>query len=169
MSTETLGRFEAALGDLDVACTRVAVDGLESAIAEAVEPPAVGAPLGVDGVSLADAGVTTEPTPRELEAAETGVARAGAGIAEYGTLVVQSDPRGTEPVSLYPPTHVAVLRSSDVLPDVRAALSWLDEEFAAGRDSAVFATGPSKTADMGDLVYGAHGPKRVHVLLVTDR
>jgi len=31
------------------------------------------------------------------------------------------------------------------------------------------ATGPSATADMGALVRGAHGPERVHVLLIDDR
>jgi L-lactate dehydrogenase complex protein LldG len=32
----------------------------------------------------------------------------------------------------------------------------------------VFATGPSATADMGELVYGAHGPREVAVLLVEE-
>lgn len=169
MSTDTLGEFESALAGQDVGCTHTEADGFADALADVVEPPAVGAPLDIDGVSLDGTGVVTSPTPRQLRDAETGVAQAGAGVAEYGTLVVQSDVGGTEPVSLFPPTHVAVLRASDVLPDVRAGLDWLAEEFAAGRDSAVLATGPSATADMGAPVLGAHGPKHVHVLLVTDR
>lgn len=169
MSTDTLAAFEDALGGLDVGSTRTETAGFAAALDGVVEQPAVGAPLGIEGCALEDAGITTAPTPRELDAAATGVARAGAGIAEYGTLVVQSDAGGTEPVSLYPPRHVAVLRASDVHADVEAGLDWLDAEFDAGRRSAVLATGPSKTADMGGLVYGAHGPRDVHVLVVTDR
>lgn len=169
MSTDTVSEFETELAELDVDCTRIEADGFEDALAEAVVSPAVGAPLGVDGLSLEGTGVETSPTPKDLDSAETGVARAAAAIAPHGTIVVQSDAGGTEPVSLYPPTHVAVLRASDVLPDLQAGLDWLGDEFAAGRDSAVLATGRSASADMGGLVYGAHGPKRVHVILVTDR
>lgn len=169
MTADTERAFESSLAALDVGCTRAEAADVGDAVAEVAEPPAVGAPLGIDGVSLGGTEVTTSPTPGQLGAAETGVSRAGAGIAEYGTLVIQSDAGGTEPVSLYPPLHVAVLRTSDVVADLRAGLEWLSGEFAAGRDSAVLATGPSSTADMGGLVRGAHGPERVHVVLVTDR
>lgn len=169
MSTDIVSDFETSLADLDVGVTRVTTASFEDAIDQVVERPAVGAPLGIEGVSLGDVGVPTSPTPRQLQAAETGVTRARKGIAEYGTLVLQSDAAGTEPVSLYPPLHVAVLPESDVICDVAAGLAWLADEFEAGRDSAVFETGPSATADMGSLVLGAHGPRRVHVIVVTDR
>ncbi|MFB6362014.1 MAG: LUD domain-containing protein, partial [Halobacteriales archaeon] len=45
---------------------------------------------------------------------------------------------------------------------------WLAGEFDAGRRSAVLTTGPSATADMGELVTGVHGPGDVHVVAVTD-
>ena len=169
MTTDTVSRFESSLSGIGVGLTRTTTDGFAEALEAEIEPPAVGAPLGIEGVSLAEAGVNTDPTTGELRDAETGVTRAGKGIAEYGTLVVQSDAAGTEPMALYPPTHVAVLRGSDVLGDVGEALSWLGEEFDAGRDSAVFATGVSATADMGELVFGVHGPVAVHVVLVTDQ
>lgn len=169
MSTDTVAAFESSLAEHDVGCTRVGAAEFEDALEPLVEPPAVGAPLGIDGCSLEGLDVETSPTPRQLHDAETGVARAGAAIAEFGTIVVQSDAGGTEPVSLYPPIHVAVLRASDVLADLETGLEWLGGEFEAGRDSAVLATGPSASADMGRLVFGAHGPNRVHVVLVTDR
>jgi len=81
---------------------------------------------------------------------------------------VDSDPVGTEPVSLYCPTHVAVVRESDVVPDVESVTDYLGDRFAAG-GSSVFATGVSSTGDMGALVEGVHGPKRVEVVLLTDR
>lgn len=169
MSTDTVSRFESSLSGVGVGLTRTAAADFAGTLEAELEPPAVGVPLGIDGVSLEDAGVNTDPTNGELRAAATGVTRAGKGVASYGTLVLQSDAAGTEPMALYPPKHVAVLRESDVIGDVATALSWLGEEFDAGRDSAVLATGRSATADMGKLVFGVHGPVDVHVVLVTDR
>ncbi|HKJ59796.1 MAG TPA: LUD domain-containing protein [Halobacteriales archaeon] len=169
MTTDTVSRFASSLSGVGVGLTRTTADEFAETLEAEIEPPAVGADLGIDGVSLEAAGVNTDPTNGELQSAKTGVTRAGKGIAAYGTLVLQSDAAGTEPTALYPPNHVAVLRESDVIEDVGSALSWLGEEFDAGRDSAVFATGRSATADMGELVFGVHGPVAVHVLLVTDR
>ncbi|WP_345411337.1 LUD domain-containing protein [Haladaptatus pallidirubidus] len=101
--------------------------------------------------------------------AKTGITPAALGVAAQGSLLLQSSPKGTEPVSLYPPRHVAVVRESDIVPDIRNALEWLDDEFADGRRSAVFATGVSATGDMGALVEGVHGPAATCVIIVEDR
>lgn len=168
MDSELLDTFEASLDGLEVSHERTTAAGLADAVADAIVQPAVGAELPWADLSLDGTPVDREPTSAALQAAETGVTAAGAGIADQGSLVVQSRPGGDEPVSLYPPLHVAVLRASDLLADVREALDWLAEEFAAGRTSAVFATGRSATADMGALVTGVHGPGAVHVITVTD-
>ena len=161
-------RFEAALEAVDVTMRRTDPDGFAGAIEAAVVEPAVGAPLGLDDLSLEGTGVRLGPTAAELRAAETGVTAAALGIAEYGTVVIRSRPGGDEPVSLYPPRHVAVLRERDLVADVPAAIEVLGAAFEDGPISAVLATGPSATADMGALVHGVHGPEEVHVLLVTD-
>jgi len=169
MSTEPIAAFESSLADLAVGYTRTDRDGFADALASVIEEPAVGVPLdGFEGISLDGTGVTVPPTPRLLTEAKTGVTPVGKAIAEYGTLVLESDEAGTEPVSLYPPTHVGVVRESDVLPSVESATGYLTERFAAG-GSAVFATGVSSTGDMGALVEGVHGPKTVHVVLLTDQ
>lgn len=169
MAGGMLEMFEASLDRLDVTHERVDAAGLVDAVRAAVVDPAVGAPLPWEDLDLEGTGVTFDPTPAALQAAETGVTAAGAAIAEEGSLVVQSRPGGDEPVSLYPPRHVAVVRASDLVDDVPAALSWLAGEFAVGRDSAVLATGASATADMGETVRGVHGPREVHVVVVEDR
>lgn len=166
--SDVVARFQASLDRLDVSWDRTTVDGFAETLAGAIDEPAVSAPLPFDDLALDPGAVTLDPTPGELRAAATGVTAAGFGIAEYGTLAVRSDAAGTEPVSLYPPRHVAVLRASDVLPDVPTAIDRLGREFAAGHDSVVLATGPSATADMGALVRGVHGPREVHVIVVTD-
>lgn len=169
MGTELVAEFEESLRRRGVTGTRTDAEAFEQALTDAVTEPAVGAPLPFDGVSLAETPVTLEPSPRQLLEAETGVTAARLGVSAYGSLLLQSDADGTEQVSLYPNRHVAVLRASDLVADVSTALGHLGDEFAAGRDSAVFATGPSATGDMGALVEGVHGPRDVHVVLLTDR
>lgn len=170
METSVTDRFASSLAAIDVPVTRTDPAEFAAAVDAAVEGRAVGVPLDDwdADLSLADTVVETPPTPRLLREAETGVTPAGKAVAEHGTLVVDSDPVGTEPVSLYSPTHVAVVRESDVLPDIEAAGAHLRERFAAG-GSSVFATGVSSTGDMGALVEGVHGPKRVRVVLVEGR
>ncbi|ELY61592.1 LUD domain-containing protein [Natronolimnohabitans innermongolicus] len=167
MATDTVGRFERALSDLEVGFERVAAADASERIASILEAPAVGTELPYDGVSQPD-GVTTEPTAAELAAAETGVTPASFGIAEYGTVAIESRPDGDEPVALYPDFHVAVVAASDVVPDLGAAFERL-EGHLRGAKSLVFATGRSATADMGDLVHGVHGPGAVHVIVLEDR
>ena len=167
MTTDTVDTFERSLDRLDVEATRVAPATAEEALSDIVRTPAVGVALPFEGVDL-PASVTADPTPAELDAAVTGVTPAGFGVADYGSVVIESRPDGTEPVSLYPDLHVAVLRTEDVVPGMPEAFDRLGEAFRADRGSAILATGPSATADMGALVRGVHGPSEVHVVLLDD-
>lgn len=169
MDTATGSQFAASLDERGVSLTRTTPGEFAATIDRIVTEPAIGVPLsGYDGVSLAETVVETELTPRRLHEAETGVTPIGNAIAEYGSLFVESDAAGSEPVSLYAPTHVGVLRESDVLPDMAAAIDAAGENLRDG-GSTVFATGVSATGDMGATVEGVHGPKNVHVVVLTDR
>ncbi|WP_435333928.1 LUD domain-containing protein [Haloarchaeobius sp. TZWWS8] len=168
MSPDTTVRFTAAVTESGATVDTVPAADAIDAIGAAVETPAIGVPLPFADVSLPSA-VDRELTPAALAAAETGVTPARLGIAEHGSVLIRSASEGDEPVSLYPNRHVAVVAASDLVDDNRAALDWLADEFAAGRTSYVFATGPSATADMGGLVNGVHGPNEVHVVVVSDR
>lgn len=162
--------FERSLRDRPVTVDRIPADEFDAAVETAVDPPAVGVPIPFRDLSLAGHAVDLDPTPSRLSAAATGVTPVGPAVAEYGSVVVKSGIEGAEQVSLYPDTHVAVLRASDVVGTLTEAVGDLSESIAeAGLTSAVFATGPSGTADMGSLVYGAHGPESVHVILLEDR
>lgn len=168
-ATPDVDTFEDRLADHEASLTRTDADGFQDALADRLGQPAVGTTLPFGGVSYGDLEVTVDPSPAALEAAATGVTAATLGIADYGTVVVASGPETTEAASLYPETHVAVLAASDLVPDMPAAFERLQRAFEGGLTGAVLATGPSATADMGALVYGAHGPRAVHVLLLTDR
>ncbi|MFU8866814.1 LutC/YkgG family protein [Natronococcus sp.] len=169
-SVPAVERFETALADLDVPITRTAPTGeaFEDVLRTVVTDPdaVVGTPLPFESVSLPD-WVDDEPTPGALESATTGVTAASLGIAAYGSVVLPSTPEGSEPVSLFPEHHVAVLRRSDLVADMPTAIERLGPVLREG-GSAIVATGPSATADMGALVKGAHGPKAVHVVLLGD-
>lgn len=169
MSTSDLDAFCASLDRLEVGWTRVSAEDVATALAEAIEAPAVGVPLPFDGLSLEGTDVAVDPTPAELEVACTGVTAARMGVASYGSIVLQSRPDATEAVSLFPVRHVAVLRAADVVPDMPAAFARLGPLLREGSTTAILATGPSATADMGALVRGAHGPKEVHVLIVDEQ
>ncbi|MFC7203385.1 LUD domain-containing protein [Haloferax namakaokahaiae] len=167
MVTGTVTTFEASLDRLDVGWTHTSPDEFDSVLSEVCDDPVVGVSLPFESLDL-PSWVNTRPTPADLREARTGVTAAGIAIADYGSVVIQATPDGAEPVSLFGDTHIAVVRESDILPDMPAAFSWLAEEFQSTPSSAIIATGPSATADMGELVRGAHGPKDVHVVILDE-
>lgn len=169
MSTGQLERFESALRDHEGHLVRTDTDGFGAALRDIVVTPAVGVRLGIKGVSLDDHGVTLEPTVRELSEARTGVTAVASGVADYGSVIVEATPAGTEPLSLFVDRHVAVIRESDIVPDMTRLFEALGPAIREDRSSQVIATGPSATADMGALVYGAHGPREVYVVCLTNR
>lgn len=167
MSTGTVATFEDSLERLEVGWTHTSPSDLETVLREVCSDPTVGVELPYDGVEL-PSWVNADPTPAALRDAKASVTGVGLAIADYGSVVVQGTPDGTEPVSLFGDLHVAVLRESDIVAGMPEAFEWLGEEFRTGHDSAIIATGPSATADMGALVKGAHGPKDVHVVILDE-
>jgi len=162
----TLSTFEESLADLGVDSTRTTAEAFGETLADIVRDPAVGVPLPFD-VEYPE-GVTVDPTPADLERAATGVTPASYGVANYGSVLLPTTDTGAELVSLYPTLHVPVVRADDILPDLPEAIDRFGDA-ARGEDlSAVVATGPSATADMGELVLGAHGPEAVHVVMLDE-
>lgn len=165
---ETVSTFADSLDGMSTV-HRTTAAAFSETLTDAIEAPAVGAPLPFEDVSLDGTDVVIDPDPATLEDARTGVTAACLGIATYGTVTVQSSAATEELVSLYTPRHVAVLAASDIVPDMPAAFDRLDDEFAAGADTQILATGPSSTADMGGLIRGVHGPHETHVIVLEDR
>jgi L-lactate dehydrogenase complex protein LldG len=165
-TTTTLSTFEESLSALGVDLTRTTVDDFADTLDDIVRDPAVGVALPFD-VEYPDS-VTVDPTPAALERATTGVTPATYGVANYGSVILPSTDSGAEPVSLYPELHVPVVHADDVLPDLPSALDRFGDAARDDDASAVVGTGPSATADMGDLVLGAHGPKAVHVVMLDE-
>jgi L-lactate dehydrogenase complex protein LldG len=166
MSTTHVGAFVDAARDVDAAVTRTDAATFTETLADAVTAPAVGTPLPFDGLSYEGTAVDAAPTGADLAAAATGVTAGRLAVADYGSVVVDESGAGEELLALYPDRHVVVVAASDVVADMPAAFDTLEPPPAG---SAIIATGPSATADMGSLVTGVHGPRDVTVLLVEDR
>jgi len=96
-----------------------------------------------------------------------GVTGAFAAIAETGTLVLASGPDTPASASLLPETHVAVIGAARVVTHMEDAFELAREAFGELPRAINFVSGPSRTADIDQtIVLGAHGPSRVHIVLV---
>lgn len=103
------------------------------------------------------------------ESDKVGITGAFCAIAETGTLMTLSGADTPPSVSLLPETHIAVLNASDIVPAMEEAWLRLRETAAYLPRAVNFISGPSRTSDIEQtLTLGAHGPYRVHVILVCD-
>ena len=95
------------------------------------------------------------------------VTGAYAGIAETGTLVFISDRATPTTLNFLPETHVAVLARDRLVAHLEDVWAMLRAERKSLPRTVNFITGPSRTGDIElQLELGAHGPRRLHVLLV---
>ena len=98
-----------------------------------------------------------------------------AGIAETGTLMLPSAPERPTTINLLPETAIVVLRASRIVGAYEEAWDLLRAE-AKPQPSGGFmprnvmlVTGPSRSADIESILeLGAHGPRRLHVVLLDD-
>jgi L-lactate dehydrogenase complex protein LldG len=98
--------------------------------------------------------VETTYDPANVDHYGFAITRASAAIAETGTLVFKDADTPSRLAALTPWVHVAVVTAQQILPHLPAALQQLGDD-----PSVIFATGPSKTADVeGILIQGVHGP-----------
>jgi len=94
-----------------------------------------------------------------------------AGIAETGTLMLPSAPERPTTLNLLAETALVLLRASRVVGAYEEAWDLLRAEHGEGTmpRNVMLVTGVSRSADIEqNLELGAHGPRRLHVLLVDD-
>ncbi len=111
-------------------------------------------------------GFNVSPTLDELASADIGISYAFAGIARTGTIAIRIDTGKAGYVSLLPTKHVAILEIENIVSRPKEIFT---DEFVTGlteHNGVVFISGPSATADMGELVRGAHGPAELHIILI---
>jgi L-lactate dehydrogenase complex protein LldG len=108
---------------------------------------------------------------RALPADEVGLSHAIAGVAETGTLVIASGPDNPVTLNYMPETHIVVVRASEISGSYEAAFDAVRGLLGRGMLPRTLSliSGPSRTGDIGGrLVMGAHGPRRMCVIVVGD-
>ena len=91
--------------------------------------------------------------------------------AESGTLMLVSGPDNPTTLNFLPDTHIVVIDAKDVAGDYETLWRRLRETFGDGAmpRTVNLITGPSRSADIEQtLILGAHGPRRLHVIVVGD-
>lgn len=158
---------------LAMACTVARVDAQENV------PAAVAAYLTERGLPLKavvwpelagwgweSAGILAE-SRHPVGEDRVGITGAFCAVAETGTLVMLSGPATPPAVSLVPETHVAVVPVERIVEALEDAWALLRAERGKPPRAVNLISGPSRTADIEQTVtLGAHGPSRVHVILM---
>lgn len=153
---------------------RVTPDELTGAITAAVTargarrlvvPPDLPEGWAPDGVELVrDSGLTND----QLDATDGVITGCALGIAQTGTIVLDSGPgQGRRAISLVPDYHLCIVHEDQVVGLVPEAITALTEAAVRQRRPITFISGPSATSDIElNRVEGVHGPRTLEVLIV---
>jgi L-lactate dehydrogenase complex protein LldG len=99
------------------------------------------------------------------------VSHAFGGVAETGTLAMISGPENPSTLNFLPDNHIIVVSAKDIASDYESV--WNRVRFTFGKGgmprTVNWITGPSRSGDIEQtLLLGAHGPRRLHVVVVRD-
>jgi len=96
-----------------------------------------------------------------------GVTGCFCAIAETGTILITSSATTPTASALLPDTHIAVVHGERIVSGMEEAFAMVRRELGTMPRALNFISGPSRTGDIEQtIVLGAHGPFRVHLLVV---
>lgn len=97
------------------------------------------------------------------------LSQAFAGVAETGTLILTSGPDNPTTLNFLPENHIVVLDADTLGGSYEDAWDRLRQAHGTGNmpRTVNMISGPSRTADVEQTIQlGAHGPRRLHVIIV---
>ena len=101
------------------------------------------------------------------------VTSAAIAVAETGTLAMFSGPNHPSTLNFLPETHIVVLpvdritKNYEDVWDIIRKIPPIEENLVQMPRTVNFITGPSRSGDIEQtLLLGAHGPRRLHIILV---
>lgn len=172
IGADPVAHFIDKLASVSARVTRVAA--LDE-VAEVVAAILTRFELGDALVVAPDAALDTIPWSNRLRVERRAAARddrltvtgAYAAVAETGSLVLLSGPQSPTTLNFLPDDHVIVVHESQIVPHIEDLWTRMRSDKRAMPRTVNFITGPSKTADVEQTIQeGAHGPRRLHVILV---
>jgi L-lactate dehydrogenase complex protein LldG len=102
-----------------------------------------------------------------LAGIDIGLAVCQAGIAETGTVVLNSDSEELRLSTMVSEIFVAVVNRKDIVPDAFEAEDVVNRLIGKTPSYTAFITGASRTSDIERvLALGVHGPLEMHVLIL---
>lgn len=106
----------------------------------------------------------------DLEQCDVGISGCDALIAQTASVLVTTRSAGGRALSVLPPHHVVVATADQMVTTMADGYAILRQKHDGNWPSFLtFITGPSRTADIERiLVLGAHGPKKLSVILIGD-
>jgi L-lactate dehydrogenase complex protein LldG len=171
VEADLVARFrERALGLATSIDELAAMEDLPQAVARYLQAQGLGAAAvcwpAFAGLGWAAQGLDVTARPARGDDL-VGITGAFCAIAETGTLMMCSGADTPPATSLLPETHIAVVSRSRIVAGMEDAWALLRGEQGVLPRAVNFISGPSRTADIEQTVtLGAHGPYRVHVLLL---
>jgi L-lactate dehydrogenase complex protein LldG len=129
----------------------------------------------LDGIPWADRPLLEIRRGRAEDGDLTAVTACVAAVAETGTLMLTSGPESPTRNNFLPDHHLVVMRRNQVVATyedgfdrLRARSKKDGGEWVPPR-TINFITGPSRTADIEQKIeLGAHGPRRLHIILIDE-
>jgi L-lactate dehydrogenase complex protein LldG len=125
----------------------------------------------LDSLSIPKLAVDRSTVKTDLEKVSAGITGCDALIAQTGSVLLTAKSGGGRALSVLPPHHVVIATASQLVPDLPTAFGLLERKYSPNFPSFMtFITGPSRTGDIERvLVLGAHGPRKLTVILVEGR
>ncbi len=179
MPTDLLARFMQRATDMASTVERIGSPAeIPAAVARYVDalvlPPMLAAQKSHQGVCWPQfatldwhgAGLMIEARPT-VGNDRLGITGCCCAIAETGTLVFTTGADTPTATALLPDTHIAVLRADRVVSGMEEAYALVRRERGTMPRAINLISGPSRTGDIEQtIVLGAHGPFRVHILIL---
>lgn len=130
------------------------------------EQPLVEAVAGSTGLSLLN--TSSKYDTRDLAMCDAGISGCDALIAQTASVLVTSHSAGGRALSVLPPHHVVIATRDQMVTTMADGFEVLRSKYHdCWPTFSSFITGPSRTADIERvLVLGAHGPKKLTVILI---
>ncbi len=117
------------------------------------------------GIRLIQQGLREYPAGVDM-----GLTTADWGIADTGTLVINSNNEETRLATMLCEVHVAILQICDIRETALSMADELEKQVGQTGSYTAFITGASRTADIERvLAIGVHGPLELHIILVENQ